>query len=939
MKIQNIKINHMNHPVGFDLSDLKIEFEVSNEDNLSLEKKLEIYINDELIYESNWEKYQNNYFQPNLTLQPRTEYKVKITVRNSQTDISTSATSYFETGKMDEPFSGKWIGNQNKNIQNTLLKRELSIKKNIKKARIYMSGLGVYELNINDKKVSDELLAPGSTNYDKLIQVQTYDVTDSFIQGKNQLQISLGDGWYKGNLGFDGGKDNIYGDQQRAILELHILYDDDTKEVITSDDSWLTTSGKTTKSAIYYGEDLDDTITPNNWDKAIVLDYPTDILADRLSLPLKVQEYLPAKELINTPNGEQVIDFNQNHSGIMEFYNREPKGTKITIQVGEILQKGNFYRKNLREARAAFTYISDGTEKWVRPHFTYFGYRYIKITGNTKPLQLKDFKAAVVYSNMEMTGSIKTDNQLVNRLFQNVQWSQKSNFFDVPTDCPQRDERLGWTGDADIFSNTSTFNMNVYAFFKKYAKDMKIEQENHDGMLTMYAPSLGNNEGGAAIWGDAATIIPWNMYDKYGDDAILKQNYSSMKSWVDWIHQNVQKSGKNLWTGSFQFGDWLSLDSENPAVPNGKTDEDFIASIYYYYSTWIVSQAAKILNHPDDHDYYKELRQSIKKEILHEYITQSGRVAIDTQTAYALVLKFDIIPESLKNRVVSDLVKRLNKDNDHLQTGFVGTPFLCQVLSENGHHELATKIFLNEDYPSWLYAVKLGATTTWERWNSVLSDGSMNPEGMNSLNHYSLGAIMEWAYKYLLGINKQTNGYQTVYLEPKFDYRLKHITGHYTSSYGELNIKYDLETDAKHTITSQISVPYGQTIKLTLPKVGDQGVLVDGQLDNNKVITLTSGLHVISYIPSTDYIGRYTSESKISTIVNDTDLFTKIKTLTSELDMFNDPSNVDRLGNLSIKEANKLFPFIQIPSTKLTQINELLINTPVLSERENQLQK
>ncbi|CAJ2233679.1 family 78 glycoside hydrolase catalytic domain [Companilactobacillus paralimentarius] len=933
MNIENIQVNHMTEPLGFDLSDLKIEFSVNAVKDIALEKKLEISVNDKSVYQTDWQAYTNNYFQPDLKLDPRTRYNFKISVRNTDEDILTSAISHFETGKMNEPFSAKWVGNDNKDIENTLLKRELKLDKDVKSARIYMSGLGVYELNINGKKVGDELLAPGTTNYDKLIQIQTYDATDSFIQGDNTIEISLGDGWYKGNLGFDGGKDKIYGDQQRAILELHLVYNDGTEGIINTDDQWLTTAGKITKSAIYYGEDIDDTIVPANWVKASVLDYPLDTLADRLSLPLKVQEYLPAKKLIHTPKDEQVIDFGQNNVGIIEFYNREPKGTKITIQVGEILQKGNFYRDNLREARAAFTYISDGTNKWVRPHFTYYGYRYIKISGNTQPLQLKDFRAAVIYSDMKMAGDIKTDNSEVNRLFENVQWSQKGNFFDVPTDCPQRDERLGWTGDAEIFSNTSTFNMNVYAFFKKYAKDIKIEQDNHDGMLTMYAPSLHVDEGGAAIWGDAATIIPWNMYSKYGDTAILKQNYSSMKSWVDWIRKNVENSGTGLWTGSFQFGDWLSLDSENPAVPNGKTDEDFIASVYYYYSSSIVANAAKVLGNEKDYKFYKDLCANIKHNILKEYITETGRVAIDTQTAYALVLEFNLVPENLKSRVVADLVQRLKKDNDHLQTGFVGTPFLCQVLSENGEHELATKIFLNEDYPSWLYAVKLGATTIWERWNSVLSDGSMNPEGMNSLNHYSIGAIMEWAYKYVLGLHDQDNGYQTVYVEPKFDYRMKHISGHYDSSYGDLKIKYDLETDENHTIALQIDVPYGQTVKLTLPRIGDS-VNVDDQMVNDKVITLTNGHHQISYIPTNDYIGRYTLDSKLAAITADKELFNKIKSITKELDMFNDPENVNRLGHMSIKEANMLFPFINIPTDEMKQINRTLTSTPVLSERE-----
>ena len=716
---------------------------------------------------------------------------------------------------------------------------------------------------------------------------------------------------------------------------MHIDYTDGTDQVIVTDDSWLTTSGKVTKSAIYYGEDLDDSIVPENWVNAITLDYPTNILEDRLSLPLVIHEYLPAKELIKTPKDEQVLDLQQNHAGMIEFYNREPKGTKITLQMGEVLQDGNFYRQNLREARATFTYISNGENKWVRPHFTYFGFRYVKVSGNTKPLNLKDFRSAVIYSDMPATGTIKTNNSKVNQLFSNIIWGQKSNFFDIPTDCPQRDERLGWTGDAEIFSNTASFNMNVYAFFKKYAKDMAIEQQQNNGMLPMYAPSMGDHAGGAAIWGDAATIIPWNMYEKYNDATIIKQNYSNMKSWVDWIYQNTHTDNKYLWTGTFQFGDWLSLDGENPNMPTGKTNEDFIASIYYYYSSWIVSQSAKIVGNTKDEKYYSDLSKHIKDNIFNEYISANGRVTIDTQTAYALTLYFKLVPDNLKNHVINDLINRLKKDNNHLQTGFVGTPFLCQTLSDNGQHSLATKLFMNEDYPSWLYAVNLGATTIWERWNSILPDGSMNPEGMNSLNHYSLGAIMEWAYKFVLGINHQENGYQTVYLEPKFDYRLKQVSGHYTSSYGQLKIAYQLETNQQYLINVKIEVPYGQKVQLTLPTVSDSGVTLDGHQENGSTIILANGSHEISYLPSHDFIGKYNSDSLISDITSDKELFNKIQKVTSALALFQDPANIKKFGGMSIAEANKVLPFIQISETELTEITQILNSTNLLSERED----
>ena len=549
MKISEIYVNHMHHPVGFELKDLRIEFSIESESFRKIQKCLIISTNGSEVLNTGFSEYEDNFFTPELELNPRTRYDVEIRVKDEQEE--TSARTFFETGKMDEPFLASWIGNEDKDIQNTVFEKSFELDGNVREARLYATGLGLYEACLDGEKVGDEYLAPGCTNYRKWVQVQTYDVTEMLTSGsRHSLTFSLGDGWYKGNMGFDGGKSEIYGNRQAMIAELHVKFEDGTETVICSDDSWKTTSGKITRSSIYYGEDLDATIELKNWKKAEILDLPRDVLCDRLSMPIRIDERLDVVKVISTPAGETVLDFGQNQAGWLEFYNREPKGTVIKFEMGEILQNGNFYRENLRDARAAFQYTSDGNEGWVRPHFTYYGYRYVRVTGNTLDINPDDFKAAVMFSSMDKTGSLETDNKKVNRLFQNVQWGQKSNFFDVPTDCPQRDERLGWTGDADVFSNTAALNMNVFEFFKKYARDMAVEQQSHGGMLTMYAPSMGVDDGGAAVWGDAATIVPWNMYQAYGDPAILRQNYEAMKSWVDWITQNTRT--ENLWTGCFR---------------------------------------------------------------------------------------------------------------------------------------------------------------------------------------------------------------------------------------------------------------------------------------------------------------------------------------------------------------------------------------------------
>jgi alpha-L-rhamnosidase len=937
MKISTILINHMTEPVGFQLNDLRIEFIVESSHFIELSKQLTIWIEDKEhpVYQTKKQHFDNNYFTVDLELQPRTRYHVEVTLYDNDGQTF-SKQSYFETGKMNEPYQADWIAHLDKTIQNTLFQKKFINKSNIASARLYATGLGLYEAYIDNKKVGDEYLTPGITAYDQWIQVQTYDVTNALQQDtQHTLLFSTGDGWYKGTLGFDGGKNQIYGDQHCIIAELHVTYTDGSTEIVATDPSWQTTSGNITKSEIYYGEDLDDTKPVTNWQSSILIEQNKSLLQDRLSLPVKVMERLQVQELITTPAEEQVLDFGQNQTGWLEFYNQEPKGTKLVFQMGEILQEGNFYRENLREARAAFVYISDGEKKWVRPHFTFYGYRYVKVEGNTKPIKLEDYQAAVLYSEMKTTGEIETTNSKVNRLFKNILWGQKSNFLDIPTDCPQRDERLGWTGDAAVFSNTAALNMSVFPFFKKYMKDIAIEQKLNNGMVPMYAPAMGNLDGGAAVWGDASTIIPWNMYQVYGDSAILKQNYPAMKSWVEWIRKNSKTT--DLWTGTFQFGDWLALDGENPALPTGKTEEDFIASVYYYYSSSIVAQTAKLLSHATDAAYYEKQAERIKNAIIKEYITPNGRLALDTQTAYAIVLYFELVPESQRSRVVNDLVARLKKDNDHLKTGFVGTPFICQVLSQYGYHKLATKIFLLEDFPSWLYAVNLGATTVWERWNSVEPDGSMNPEGMNSLNHYSFGAIMEWAYRYLLGIQNTKPGYQEVSFIPHFDYRLKQVSGHFDTSYGKLAVNYQIEADKSHSIKINLTVPFGITVNVKLPRSKNSNILINGESKKTGNFSLNCGTYAISYIPDENYVEYYTSETTAAEIMSDELLIKQIDAIDSVLDFFKaDPSTVQGgLGTMSLTKLNTLLPFIQISPDNLTKINHILATTPIASEREN----
>ena len=429
--------------------------------------------------------------------------------------------------------------------------------------------------------------------------------------------------------------------------------------------------------------------------------------------------------------------------------------------------------------------------------------------------------------------------------------------------------------------------------------------------------------------------LPDRFFPINGDASLLKEHYPSIKDWVDWITRNT--GTENLWTHCSQFGDWLALDGENPAMPTGKTDEYFIASIYYHYSAHIVAETARLLGKTEEAKNYENLSQAIKYAIQAEYISANGRLTIDTQTAYALALAlaFELLPENQLERVARDLVTRLGKDDDHLKTGFVGTPYINQMLSLHGYHKLATTIFLHEDYPSWLYAVNLGATTVWERWNSVLQDGSMNPEGMNSLNHYSIGAVMEWAYKFVLGIRNPNQGFKEFDLAPEFDYRLNSVAGHYQSSYGKIAVSYRIETDEKHTITLTVDVPFGSTAHVTLPRSKGVLVSINDSSSHGGQFDLTAGHYEISYIPTQDYVERYAASTPVSTIMADEELVAQIDDIHPVLDFFRkDPGAVQGgLGKLSLAKLDEILPFITIPKEDLKKIESLLEQTIILNQR------
>jgi alpha-L-rhamnosidase len=878
MKIVDLKVNHIKKPLGFSLDKLHFSYKVLEAKGKNqIAAQIEVALDEEfnsLIFDTGRNETINiNSYECTLNLNSRTRYYWRVTVWSEKEEVSTSEVSWFETGKLNEEWTGDWITSDFSQDIHPVLAKEMSLEKEVKNARLYICGLGLYEAYINKEKVGNEYLTPGNTDYNNWIQYQTYDITKSFVKGNNKVEVILGDGWYKGNFGFNGGMDNIYGDTYALIAEIHIEYLDGTKEVILTDENWISYESNIRSSSIYSGEVFDLTFTPKETFRVKKLELRKDLLSERLGLPVIVKEEVKPKEIITTPAGETVIDMGQNMVGWLSFKNILPKGSTVTFQHGEILQNGNFYRENLRLAKAEFTVTSNGIEKWIRPHFTFFGFRYVKVTGWTQEINLKDFVGEVVYSDLDATGMLKTSNEKVNQLFSNALWGQKGNFLDIPTDCPQRDERMGWTGDAQVFSATAAYNMDVYPFFVKYTHDLWLEQKGFDGAVPMTIPlipnpSMPSDNVTSSGWGDAATIIPWNVYLFSGDKSILENQFDSMHGWVDYITKRAGEG--HLWNRDFHFGDWLALDGENPHAPNGGTDPHFVASAYYYYSTNIVAKTAGVIGNEDLEEYYTDLAKKIKRAIQKEYISENGRLTIDKQAAYVLTLYMDLCKEEHKERVAKDLVARIKKDDNHIKTGFIGTPYICKVLSEHGYNDLAYTLLLNEEFPSWLYAVNLGATTIWERWNSVLPDGTMNPQGMNSLNHYAYGSIAEWMYGYMLGIrpDEKCPGFKNAIISPKPNWKIKHAEGKVNTEAGEYEIKWAICADGK--LDFNIVIPFNGTATVTLPHafLKDFDIAGAKQVCEAVVFELSAGKYKFTYTPTVEYVKVFDGSTNFKTLLD-----------------------------------------------------------------------
>ena len=833
MRINNLKTNHLTNPIGFHMDKPVLTWTVA-ESTGHKQESVQIKISTDisfttLVLDSGRQRDISSLgYIADIELKHCTRYYWKVTVWADNGDMATSEIDWFETGKMDMPWKADWIKAPFEQDIHPIFYKRFSIPGNVKSARIYACGLGVYDIEVNGQKVGNEYLAPFYNDYNLWIQYQTYDITDLLKEGDNAIGVMLGNGWYKGRFGFVEDIDKLYGSEMKIIAEMNVTFDDGTAVIMGTDDGWLCHSSPVVESSIYDGEVYDANLQIDNWSQAlcetsgfsqaIAAKAPETKVMERLSPPVVIKERWKQAQLIHTPSGEKVIDFGQIMTGWVEVDIDLPKDSKVSFQFGELLQGGNFFNDNLRTAKQEYIYISNGKPAHVRPHFTFYGFRFVKVEGLEK-INLDDFTACIIYSNIDLTGKLTTSKEKVNRLIANAVWGQKDNFLDVPTDCPQRDERMGWTGDAQVFSATASFNMYTPAFYRKYLYDMLLEQRELDGsvphvvpdVLTRIACITKNTDivyHGSCAWGDAATVIPWNMYLFYGDNSMLESQFENMCGWVDYIKSvDENHGGHRLWQTGFHYGDWLALDNPEADSSFGGTENFYVASAYYYYSAVLTAKAAKVLGREKEYLSYSKLAKEVKAAIQKEYFTQTGRIAVPTQTAMVMALYMDFVPPEYKARLVRDLKKRLDDKNIHLDTGFVGTYYLCPTLSENGLGNYAYTLLLNEDFPSWLYEVNMGATTIWERWNSVLPNGLVSDTGMNSMNHYAYGAVLEWMYRYMCGINPVENcpGFKRVVIKPMPDSRFEYAVAEYNSASGLYKSGWEM---TKEGTTYTIEIPF-----------------------------------------------------------------------------------------------------------------------------------
>jgi alpha-L-rhamnosidase len=738
------------------------------------------------------------------------------------------------------------VGKEKKYLPSPHLRKEFEVNGKVARSTLYVTAQGFAELHLNGKRVGDEYFTPGWTDYRKRIYYRTYDVTTMLESGSNAMGAILGDGWFRGNISIKG--QNQYGKLIRLKAQLQIDYADGRSEVIASDPSWKAAFGPILESDMQAGETFDARKAMPGWDRAAfdvsnwaAVDVGSALKQKPLiqsypGVPVRKMQEMPTRSISEPQPGKFVFDLGQNFSGWIRLRVKEKSGEKIVMRFGEMLNvDGTVYTENLRSARVTDTYIckGGGEEVW-EPHFTFHGFRYVEMTGiSAKPNQ-ETVTGIVVSSDASLTSSFQCANPMLNQLHRNIFWGQLSNYLEVPTDCPQRDERLGWTGDTQIFIRSGCYNQDVSAFFTKWNIDL-MDTQRRDGAFGHQAPVFHGH--GSPGWSDAGVICPWTIYQVYGDVRMVAQHYDQMAYFIERCKLKGLKR-----PGNSGFGDWLAIGS--------KTPKDLISQAYFAHSTSLMIDMAEALNKKEDADKFRQLLTAIKSDFQQSFVQDDGTITGHSQTAYCMAICFDLLNEKQRKKAATYLVERIRVNNYHLSVGFLGVNILLPALTEIGRSDLAYRLIQNKTYPSWGYSIEQGATTTWERWNSYTKKDGFGPVKMNSFNHYAYGSCSEWMFRTMLGIDTEVAGYQKLKMKPEFDKSLPWAKGHYDSIHGRIvsdwrwhGSEFEWAVIIPPNTTATIYMPANA---LSLTESGDPiskaiGVRFRSMENNRKVYELQSG--------------------------------------------------------------------------------------------------
>ncbi|OCF35835.1 alpha-L-rhamnosidase [Kwoniella heveanensis BCC8398] len=748
---------------------------------------------------------------------------VDIKVRSKGTDGSTTNWSELkiETGLLDRnDWKAKLISNQPNPDEKEKPKTPFRVRKTFSvssdpaRARLYATAYGIYEVEINGQRVGDQVLTPGWTSYHHHLNYQTYDVAPLLKKGENTITAYLGEGWYATRLGRPGVR-NLYGERLGFLGQLEL----NNEVAVLSDESWQVLDGPVLRSEIYNGEEYDTTYDESKAkvSKVDILPFPKAELVSTDAPPVRRVKEVKPVEVITTPSGKKVLDFGQNLVGWVRI-DKELQGKELYIRTAEVLEHGELGTRPLRTAEPNDRIILGGKVKGWEPKFTFHGFRYVEVNG-VEP-DLDAFTAVVIFSDLRRTGTFECSHQMINRLHENVIWGMMSNFVSVPTDCPQRDERLGWTGDIQVFAPTANYLFDTSGFLAGWLRDLHAEQKEWGGNVPVVVPWVPMRTGNEnridpqCAWADCAIITPWDLYKAFGDRGILERQWESMTLWLD---KGLPREENGLWEKyGAQYGDWLDPTAPPQYPADGRTDTHLVANAYMIFVTELASQIGELLGKKSEAARYAADAKKYKKMFQDEYITKNGRLASDSQTAFALALKFGLLEDGQIERARERLEFLIRRAYFRVSTGFAGTPILLPVLADNGLSHVAYRMLQEKECPSWLYAVSMGATTIWERWDSALPDGTINPGQMTSFNHYALGAVAQFMHNNIGGLSPLEPGWKKALIRPQPGGTITSASTSFDSPYGPYSVQWKIEGNK---LNVNISVPPNATAKVVLPGV------------------------------------------------------------------------------------------------------------------------